>query len=359
MEKLPSLSLFFPAFNEAQNIEQTINRAQSIAPHIAHTYEILIIDDGSQDQTAAIVTSLAEKIPQVQLIQHPYNLGYGAAILTGLTKAQYEWIFFSDGDGQFDLEDLRSFVPYTQEFDVIIGYRAKRQDSLMRIINAKGWNVLNRIFFGLSVRDIDCAFKLIRTNTVKPLLPHTRSHGAMISAELLIRLLRSGARFKELPVHHQPRTAGRATGAKPQVILRAFREMAYAYRGDLGPNWAQNVSKYLLFGVFNTISDLGAFFILILFSSTLAAHVTWAKAISYIIGLLQSYLFNQLLTHQTSRLTQIRFFLIGIASLAINTGIMYVAYNTLHAGTLFSVLLATFLTFSWNYALSKTIDLQT
>ncbi|MCB0509137.1 MAG: bifunctional glycosyltransferase family 2/GtrA family protein, partial [Bacteroidetes bacterium] len=287
--------------------------------------------------------------------------GYGAALISGFKNASKEWTFFSDADGQFDLSELEHFIPATKNFNVIIGYRKKRNDPFMRLMNAKGWNLLNRIFFGLKVIDIDCAFKLFKTNVIQSVIEHVNSHGAMISAEFLIRLQRKGYQFEQIPVGHFPRTAGSPTGAKPSVILKAFKEMAYVYRGDLGPNWIQNTNRFILTGILNTITDIVLYVLLSRLISIFFAHLTWAKGVSYAISLVQNYLVNFIVFSKekpSSMLPTLRFLLLGIASLSINTSVMFIAYNNLQLGELVSVGLATIITFFWEFSISKVFTLH-
>ena len=189
---LSSLTIFFPAYNEEANITSTVEQAHHVAQKITNNFEILIINDGSSDNTEAVSKELQEKYPEVKLINHPHNLGYGAALISGFKNATKDWTFFSDGDGQFDLKELTKFIEPTKDFDVVIGYRKKRNDPFMRLLNAKGWNVLNRLFFGLKVTDIDCAFKLFKTDVIQSVIENFSSNGAIISAVVLIRIKKKG-----------------------------------------------------------------------------------------------------------------------------------------------------------------------
>jgi hypothetical protein len=156
-----------------------------------------------------------ERLYGVEFRQQPKNIFFLLMLICNLT-----------------LEELKDLVQYVPDHDVVIGYRAKRRDPLMRLLNAKGWNILNRMLFGLRVRDIDCAFKLFKRDLVKDL--PVKARGAMLSAEFLIRLQRRGIIFKEIPVTHLPRLKGSPTGAKPAVIIRAFKEMLQIYNNELG-----------------------------------------------------------------------------------------------------------------------------
>ncbi len=234
-KELSSLSIFFPAYNEAANLEETVKKAVEVAQKYSDDYEVIIVNDGSKDNTVEIMTKLMEANPKVKLITHQTNQGYGGALMTGYSNSTKDWVFFSDADLQFDLTEIEKLIEKTNQTEVILGYRIKRGDPFLRYLNAKGWNLLNRILFGLKVIDIDCAFKLIKNSAIKKVLSQMISvKGAMISAELLIRLKRAGYSFIEVGVHHYPRKVGSSTGAKPEVIIRAFKELWNVYLSDLG-----------------------------------------------------------------------------------------------------------------------------
>jgi glycosyltransferase involved in cell wall biosynthesis len=223
------LSVFFPAYNEEANVRATTEGILRVLPDVADRFEVLIVDDGSMDATGAIADQLAEANPFVRVVHHPTNRGYGGAIRTGLYNCRYELISFVDSDGQFDFGEVPQFLAASQDNDLVIGYRVQRQDSRLRTINARAWGMLIQFVFGLRVRDIDCAFKLIHKRTLQS-LPRLRSDGAMVSAELLIRSRNAGLRIKEVPVHHYPRRAGEQTGANLRVIIKAFRDLFSLWR---------------------------------------------------------------------------------------------------------------------------------
>lgn len=224
----PRLSVVLPAFNEEANIAATLDRAERYLERACPEYEILVVDDGSRDGTAGVVGYWTRRNPRIRLLRHETNRGYGAALKTGFAAALGEWIFFMDADGQFRIDDLDRFLPLAPEYDGVIGYRLHRRDSLLRRLNALGWNLLNRRLLGIPYRDIDCGFKLYRRRALQGLPIH--SSGAMINAEMLARLTARGARLAEVGVGHHPRAAGVATGANPRVILRAFRELYAMHR---------------------------------------------------------------------------------------------------------------------------------
>ena len=231
MAPLEGLSIVLPCFDEEGNVAAVVRAASAAARRAALAHEVIVVDDGSSDDTLAIATSLAATDPAVRVIVHESNRGYGAALRSGIAAARQPWVLLTDGDGQFDLSQLDDFLPYAADHDVLLGHREVRRDPLVRRITAHAWNVLVRAVFGLRVRDVDCAFKLIRRDRLVD-LPLVSS-GAMISTELLVRLLGDGARLKQLVVRHRPRTAGRQSGNDPRVVLRAFRELA-TLRRQLG-----------------------------------------------------------------------------------------------------------------------------
>ena len=212
----PKLSLIFPAFNEEKNIALLIEQA---LPFIAsHCAEIIVVDDGSTDQTVAEIERYSE---QVILVRHERNKGYGAALRSGFAVARGSWIFFSDSDLQFRLTSLHQFWSYTDSFDLIIGYRSPRKDFLLRRFNAKLWTTLVNRSLGLCIQDVNCAFKLFRREGLQDISLHAQ--GASINAELLSKL--SHYRLIQLPLEHLPRVQGKQTGAHPVVIVRALWEL--------------------------------------------------------------------------------------------------------------------------------------
>jgi glycosyltransferase involved in cell wall biosynthesis len=217
------LSIVLPAFNEQANIADALDRARDVAERLSDDYEIVVVDDGSRDRTAELVSLRAVDDPRVRLVRHERNLGYGEALRTGFEAAKLDLVFFTDADNQFDLDELEGFMPLIEKVDVVAGYRIDRQDPPMRRFFAKGWNVLVRMLFYVPVRDIDCAFKLFRRSVFDRI--DLESIGAMVNTELMVKLARSGASVVEVGVTHRPRTAGRPSGANPRVIARAFREL--------------------------------------------------------------------------------------------------------------------------------------
>jgi glycosyltransferase involved in cell wall biosynthesis len=224
--RVPALSYFFPAHDEEANLQALVEEALEALPALAERFEIIAVDDGSKDATPAIADRLAAAHPGVvRAVHHPTNLGYGAALRSGFRAARYDLVCFTDGDRQFRVADigrLTSRLLGPDAPDVVAGFRIRRADPPIRTIYARLYRLANRAWFGLPVRDIDCACKLFR----RPALEGVRveSGGAFFSAELLIKLRAAGRTIAETGVPHYPRTAGSPTGARPSVIWRAVKD---------------------------------------------------------------------------------------------------------------------------------------
>ena len=228
--KVEALSYFFPAHDEAENIEALVAEALEALPHIAQRFEVIAVDDGSGDGTGEIADRLAAAHPDVvRAVHHPRNLGYGAAVRSGLAAARYPLVCFTDGDRQFrvaDLARLTARLDVSEDAgsrpDVVAGYRIERADPAIRLAYARIYRAALRLFFGLGVRDPDCACKLFRREALRGV--NVESGGAFLSAELLIKIGERGGVIVEEGVPHYPRTAGQASGADPRVVLRAVRD---------------------------------------------------------------------------------------------------------------------------------------
>lgn len=221
-------SLCMPCFNEAEVLDEVLQGAIAVLPEFVGEFEIIVVDDGSSDNTSAVVEQFAERNDCVRLVRHPANRGYGAAVSSGLRAAQGELVCFTDGDGQFNLLDLPQLLVEAQASDVVIGYRHQRADNGIRRFNAQSWKWLIRALVGLRVRDLDCAFKLFPRWVVEQL--KLTADGACISAEILAQCVRGGVTVSEVPVNHFPRAAGKATGGNLKVVAKAFRELPIVWQ---------------------------------------------------------------------------------------------------------------------------------
>jgi len=224
--RVARLSYFFPAHNEEANLAGLVAEALEVLPSIADTFEIIAVNDGSRDRTREIADELAARHPGiVRAVHHPTNLGYGGALRSGFGAARYELVAFTDGDRQFHVADigrLTERLAAADAPDVVAGFRIKRADPIIRTIYARAYRLAYRTFLRLRVTDVDCACKLFRREALDGL--RVESEGAFFSAELLIKLRAAGRSVVEVGVPHYARTAGSATGARPQVILRAIRD---------------------------------------------------------------------------------------------------------------------------------------
>jgi glycosyltransferase involved in cell wall biosynthesis len=212
-----------PAYNEQRSIGATIEQVSAAAASLGVPCQIIVVNDGSRDGTGAVVRGLLNGTPHLELVEHFPNRGYGGSLRAGFAAAVHDWIAFLPGDNQFDPRDLSRLIERASDADIVSGYRATRQDALIRRMNAFGWNMAVTALFGRLSRDIDCGFKLFR----RDLLQHARveSNGAMIDTELLAGAKARGFVIADIPVTHYPRTAGHSTGANIRVILRAFRDL--------------------------------------------------------------------------------------------------------------------------------------
>lgn len=227
MKRTDSLSVFFPAHNEIDNIGTLVRKTDQVLSGLVEDYEILVINDGSTDGTRELLDQLVAEVPRLRPVHHEQNQGYGGAVRTGFHSATKDLVFFSDGDCQFDIAEIDKFLAEIDQYDAILGYRINRRDPFHRKVFAKCWGMLIRILFGLRVRDLDCAFKLFHRPMVADI--EFQAAGAMITVELLYKLKKKGFRFKEIGVTHYPRTAGEQSGGSPKVVLRAFRELFKLY----------------------------------------------------------------------------------------------------------------------------------
>ncbi|MHC4204101.1 MAG: glycosyltransferase family 2 protein [Planctomycetota bacterium] len=218
-----SISIFFPCYNEQENVARTVEKALEVMEKLDADFEIIIVDDGSADKTGQIADEIAKRDGRVKVVRHKHNLGYGAALQSGFKAATKELVFYTDGDGQFDINEMPPLLSLMEHYDIVSCYRLNRRDPIIRKINGWCWTRLVRLMFGLKIRDIDCAFKLYKREIFDKI--EMSSTGALIDAEILARAARKGYRITQKGVHHYPRTAGEQSGASLRVILRAFKEL--------------------------------------------------------------------------------------------------------------------------------------
>jgi glycosyltransferase involved in cell wall biosynthesis len=218
-----SISVFFPCYNEQENVGRTVEKALDILEKLNADFEVIIVDDGSSDDTGRIADEIADRHGRVKAVHHERNLGYGAALQSGFKAATKELVFYTDGDGQFDMNEMPPLLELMEQYDIVSCYRLNRRDPIIRKINGWCWTKLVCLLFGLRIRDIDCAFKLYKREIFDRI--ELSSSGALIDAEILARAARRGYSITQKGVHHYPRTTGTQSGANLRVIIRAFREL--------------------------------------------------------------------------------------------------------------------------------------
>ncbi len=214
--------MVLPCLNEGENLSQVVESGMKALRRLDLDFEIIIVDDGSTDDTWTISQKLQEASSRIKAERHERNRGYGAALRSGFAVAEKHLVFFTDADGQFRLDDLGPFLQVIGSHDMVIGYRENRKDPLWRKWNSRIGNLLARTFLNVRVRDINCAFKLFHRN--KLLALPLAAEGAFINTELLALAQAAAWTCKEIPVRHFPRLHGKPTGGNPSVILKTFRE---------------------------------------------------------------------------------------------------------------------------------------
>jgi len=222
------LSAVVPVHDEEAAIAGVVQALLHELPRVAARFELIVVDDGSTDRTAAVLDELRRSVPCLRVVRHSGNRGYGAALRSGFAVARHAWVLVMDGDGQIDPRQLGDVVAALDGHDGVVGYRARRADAWPRRLNTAAWNGLVRWLFALETRDLNCAFKLLPTGLVQD--QALVSEGAVISAEILVRAARAGYRLAEVPIVHRPRRAGRASGARPGVVARAGLELLRLHR---------------------------------------------------------------------------------------------------------------------------------
>ena len=216
------ISIFFPAFNDAGSIGQLVKDAFEVLPTLTDDYEVIVVNDGSTDGTLAVLEELSRTYPQLKLVKHPENRGYGAALRSGFQHATKELVFYTDGDGQYDVRQLALLqAKLTPRVDVVNGFKVERADGAHREIFGGLYNRVARRLFRLPIRDVDCDFRLLRRSVLKRV--NLSSSSGAICVELVRKLRSEGAVFAEVPVNHYPRSHGRSQFFTPRrIVLTAF-----------------------------------------------------------------------------------------------------------------------------------------
>ena len=219
-----SITVFFPAFNDEGSIAPLVTSALAVLSTLTNDYEVIVVDDGSTDRTPAIADQIARSLSRVKVIHHPTNQGYGAALRTGFGQASKDFIFYTDGDGQYNVSELVGLCSLmSEDVDVVNGYKRKRQDSHSRRALGAIYNRLARFFFRLPIRDIDCDFRLLRRSAIERISLGASS--GVICVEMIRKLSSAGCVFREIPVGHYPRLHGKSQFFTPSRVVRTVFDL--------------------------------------------------------------------------------------------------------------------------------------
>lgn len=252
MMNVSRLSVFFPAFNEEENIKKTVLDTLRVLNNLKlKDFEIIIVNDGSSDRTGEVVKELTTQDKRVRLVTHPANKGYGGALKTGFKEAKFDWVTFTDSDGQFNFSEITKFIEASNQADVICGYRITRADSFLRKVFTFGWKTLAWALLGLTVKDYSCGFKMIRKKAYEAVLPLVGEE-KVTQIEMLVKMKRQGCKFAEIGVHHYPRKFGKQTGANINVVVKSLV--------DLFKLWWKLLNNKLIFSLFILTLLLAVFF---------------------------------------------------------------------------------------------------
>lgn len=223
--KTMQLSVILPCYNEEANIRATLEEVLAWAKGVEGGCEIIAVDDGSFDATPVILGEMAALHPQIRVVRHRENGGYGLAVRTGCDAAAGAWIAFMDSDGQFHIADLGSLLPHVHDYAFVTGRRRRRMDPLPRIVYGKILAFFNLVVFGMWIRDVNCGLKVFRREIWQTIRPE---HGIekLFNAEMFLRLKRAGIPWKQVAVPHHPRRAGLPTGASGRALHRMVKEVS-------------------------------------------------------------------------------------------------------------------------------------
>jgi glycosyltransferase involved in cell wall biosynthesis len=225
---LSSVSAFFPCYNDSATIEGLVLSADGALRRLSPDYEIIVVDDGSSDDSLSVLRELQPKLPLLRIVQHEHNRGYGAALASGFGAATKDFVFYTDGDGQYDPQEVLLLAAMmTPSVDVVNGYKRTRQDPWYRLFVGSVYQRAARALFSLPIKDVDCDFRLLRREALRDI--ELESSDGAICVELVRKLRDSGARMTELPVSHYDRAFGTSQFFRPVRILRALRGFAIWY----------------------------------------------------------------------------------------------------------------------------------
>lgn len=223
--KLSGLSIFFPCYNDGESLRLLIPQAIRIAPNIAHEYEIVIVDNGSQVPTQQILTEMKQKYPFVRVLSFKEPLGYGGALQKGFEACKKDFIFYTDGDGQYDIREISYLIQaMSPDIDVVNGYKTSRNDKWQRILIGWLYHFCTNLLFGLHLRDVDCDFRLFRKKVVENL--HLKYTSGAVCVEMMKKIRLSHFTIQEVPVSHHARQYGSSQFFKFKTIILSLFDLA-------------------------------------------------------------------------------------------------------------------------------------
>ena len=217
------LSIVLPAFNEEGNISKVAESALEIAKSVAKSYEVIVVDDGSEDQTRNICQEIGLKNGHLKILHNEKNKGYGAALRRGFLSSQYNLVFYTDSDNQFDLKELPNLLHSIDSYDIVAGFRIDRNDPPLRLFVSGVYNLLIKVIFRVKIRDVNCAFKLFRRDLFDILT--IESTDFFVDTEIIVKANRLGYTIKQIGVRHYPRLSGSSTvhaSDIPKTLKRMF-----------------------------------------------------------------------------------------------------------------------------------------
>jgi len=214
-----SISAFFPVYNDWGTISSMVLLVDSVLKRIASDYEIILVDDGSKNLTKRVLGELLSKVDKLRVVTHTENRGYGGALKTGINNSRYELIFYTDGDAQYNPEELELLISkLDDDVDVVNGYKISRSDPVYRKIIGKLYHYVTKLMFGFKIRDVDCDFRLMRRQIFENLILEYNS--GVICVEMIAKLSKKGYKFEEVPVHHYYRMSGKSEFFNIKRIVR-------------------------------------------------------------------------------------------------------------------------------------------
>lgn len=221
MAKLKSLSVMFPCYNDSMTITELLEKADRAAKQVSDKHELIVVNDGSTDNSARILADLQKKYPYLTVVTHAKNMGYGATIWHGLKTAQYDYVFYTDGDAQYDPSELVKLAEKVGPKTMLVnGYKMYRNDSFYRILIGKMYNLFVKVVFNIKLRDVDCDFRLFKKEALDSIV--VTEHGGTMCLEMVKRMEKLGEEILEVPVHHYNRKYGKSQFFKIKNLLKVF-----------------------------------------------------------------------------------------------------------------------------------------